>query len=96
MWAEERGVDFDADANKHYQTNSLVLAAVLAGHGVSLQSRALVEHALSTGALVEAYSENPGALGYYLVTRSEPRKNAATFGKWLLGSPWPCRNTPAH
>jgi len=87
VWAEERGIEFDAEANKHHQTNSLVLAAVLAGHGVSLQSRALVEHTLSTGALVEIYSEKPGALGYYLVTRGEPRTNVATFGEWLLGSP---------
>ena len=86
VWAEKRGIDFDADANKHYLTNSLVLSAVRAGHGVSLQSRALVEHDLSTGALMEIYSEEPGSLGYYVVRHGKPRPSAASFSKWLLSS----------
>ncbi|MCL4144784.1 UNVERIFIED_CONTAM: hypothetical protein GTU68_063701 [Idotea baltica] len=85
-WAKDRGIDFDAGANRHYETNSLVLSAALAGQGLSLQSRALVERTLTAGALMEVYSEESGALGYYLVTQGTLRKNAAVFSDWLLGS----------
>lgn len=86
LWADARGIDFDAEANRHYPTNSLVLSALRAGQGVSLQARVLVQRDLDAGILSEMYSEPPGALGYYLVTHSAPRPPLRKFMRWLLES----------
>lgn len=83
-WAEKNGIHFDADANRHYPTNSLVIAAARAGHGVSLQARALVQTDLELGTLEELYAEDNAPLGYYLVTRDKLRPKAKAFADWLL------------
>ena len=83
-WAEGHGINFDAQANRHYPTNSLVIAAARAGHGVSLQSRALVQTDLDLGVLEELYAEENRPLGYYLVTPSELRPEARVFADWML------------
>lgn len=86
LWAEAHGIDFDAETNRHYPTNSLVLSALRAGQGVSLQARAMVQRDLDAGILSEMYSEPPGALGYYIVTQSTPRRPLRTFIRWLEGA----------
>ncbi|MEM9129630.1 MAG: LysR family transcriptional regulator [Pseudomonadota bacterium] len=83
-WANGRDIDFDADKNKFYPTNSLVLAAARAGHGLSLQARALVQTDLDLGSLQELYAEDNAPLGYYLVTRPNVRQKAKAFANWLL------------
>lgn len=83
IWAEERGIDFHAEGNRFYPTNSLVLSAVRAGYGLSLQARALVERDLSEGRLIKVSSEDPGSLGYYTVTQPDPSKKVQLFGRWL-------------
>ena len=83
VWAEARGIDFNAARNRFYPTNSLVLSAVRAGYGLSLQARALVERDLRDGTLVQVFSEDPGSLGYYMVTRPEPRHKLKIFMRWL-------------
>ncbi|MEO3427578.1 LysR family transcriptional regulator [Pelagibius sp. CAU 1746] len=84
LWADARGIDFDAEHYRHYPTNSLVLSALRAGQGVSLQARALIQRDLDAGILTEMYSEPRGALGYYVVTHSMPRPLARTFIAWLV------------
>lgn len=86
LWTADRGIDFDATRNRFYPTNSLVLSAARAGHGLSLQSRALIERDLENGSLVNVYSEDPGTLAYYIVTRPAPRRQAAIFKRWLKNS----------
>jgi LysR family glycine cleavage system transcriptional activator len=85
IWAEERGIDFQAERNKFYPTNSLVLSAARAGYGLSLQARALVERDLEDGGLIEIHAEATETLGYYLVTGVEQREKLAVFVRWLLG-----------
>lgn len=82
-WTADRGIDFQAARNRFYPTNSLVLSAARAGHGLSLQSRALVERDLQSGLLVEVYCEDPGTLAYYIVTLPAPRRKTAIFERWL-------------
>lgn len=84
VWVEQRGIEFEANTNRFFPTNSLVISAARAGHGLSLQAKALVENDLETGALREVYSEEPGTLGYYLVTRGELREPVRLFTKWLM------------
>lgn len=84
LWAKERGIDFDAEQNKFYPTNSLVLSAARAGYGLSLQSRALVERDLENGDLISVYSEDKEALAYYLVTGVDQREKLTIFMRWLI------------
>lgn len=84
IWVEQRGIDFESDTNRFFPTNSLVISAARAGHGLSLQAKALVENDLATGALTEVYSEEPGSLGYYLVTRGKLREPVRLFTEWLM------------
>lgn len=83
VWAEARGIDFDAPPNRHFPTNSLVISAVRAGQGVSVQARALIERDLETGILVEVKSEPSRSLGYYLVVGGNLRQSARVLMKWL-------------
>ncbi|MEM7171916.1 MAG: LysR family transcriptional regulator [Pseudomonadota bacterium] len=85
-WADKHGIDFNAEANRHYPTNSLVIAAARAGHGLSLQARALVQNDLDLGILEELYAEDNAPLGYYLVARPDLRSHARAFADWLLRS----------
>lgn len=85
-WTADRGIDFHAARNRFYPTNSLVLSAARAGHGLSLQSRALVERDLQNGHLVEVYFEDPGTLAYYIVTLPTPRGKTTLFERWLKNS----------
>lgn len=83
IWAEERGIDFHAERNRFYPTNSLVLSAARAGYGLSLQARALVEGDLDEGRLIRVFSEDPGSLGYYTVTQPHPSQRVTLFTRWL-------------
>lgn len=85
-WATEHGLCFDAKKNRFYPNNSLVLSAVRAGHGYSLQSRALIESDVSTGALVEVYCEQDECLGYYVLSYGTLRRDSRIFTDWLLGA----------
>jgi LysR family transcriptional regulator, glycine cleavage system transcriptional activator len=83
LWAEKHGIDFDAEHNRRYPTNSLVLSALRAGQGVALQARALIQRDLDSGFLTEVYAEPSSALGYYIVTQSKPRPPLGKFIGWL-------------
>lgn len=84
-WAAKHGLDFHADRNRFYPDNSLVLSAVRAGHGYSVQSQALAQTDLATGALVSVYKERDTELGYYLLMRQGASRKAQDFARWMLG-----------
>lgn len=83
VWADARGIDFDAPQNRHFPTNSLVISAVRAGQGISVQARALVETDLEYGVLVEVKSDPSQSLDYYLVVGRTSRQSAQVLMKWL-------------
>ncbi|MEO1638963.1 MAG: LysR substrate-binding domain-containing protein [Pseudomonadota bacterium] len=83
-WAERHGLDFDASDNRHYPTNSLVIAAARAGHGLSLQSRSLVQTDLKLGSFEELYAEECTPLAYYLLSDRDLRAKAKILADWLL------------
>lgn len=85
VWAESNGVDFHAKRNRFYPNNSLVLSAVRAGHGISVQSAALVERNIAEGLLSEIASESTHEMpGYYVIAQKVRRKKLVTFIDWLL------------
>ena len=82
---EEEGLDF-AKVNLQTMSNTaVILSAVLAGLGVSLQPRSLIERELANGELQVLCKLQTDKLGYYLVWPAV-RDNAKmrTFRKWLL------------
>ncbi|HKJ60401.1 MAG TPA: LysR family transcriptional regulator [Hyphomicrobiales bacterium] len=83
-WAAENGVNFAAPRNRLYPNNSIVLSAVRAGHGLSVQSRALVETDTATGALIPVLQQKNDKLGYYLLHYGPLRKHASVFVEWIL------------
>lgn len=83
IWATDRGLDYDGPSCRFYPTNSLVLSAVRAGHGISVQAWALVESDISHGTLHALETVEDDTLAYYLLTAS-PRSEALKFRDWLL------------
>lgn len=83
-WATGHGLVGPGTRMVMQDTNSLTLAAVLAGHGLSAQTRVNVDKHLASGALVElrAFAE-PGR-GYFLVTAPGPgAPGRDAFAGWL-------------
>lgn len=64
---EREGFCFDAVDTTILQTNGLVLSATLAGLGVTVQPKSLVEKEIASGALVSLFELNQCSLGYYIV-----------------------------
>jgi LysR family glycine cleavage system transcriptional activator len=84
-WLRAQGIDPDLLNKTVLPSNSLVLAACLAGAGVSAQSRAVVERDLQDGSLV-ALSQEPDQpdLGYYIAFRPGPmKKDVRVFLRWM-------------
>lgn len=81
---EREGVDFDGLRLKSLSTNELVLSAVKAGLGVTLQPRSLVEASILSGALVRVCTLRQEGLGYYMLTLPDRSpKGLRTLMKWL-------------
>ncbi len=72
LWAEAFGLDFDAMDIVTLDTNTLVLSATRAGHGVSIHPRVVVERDIAEGRLVAAGATAGAGPGYHLVTRPGP------------------------
>ncbi len=83
-WGHAIGVDFDTIGAREMANNGLVVSAVRAGLGLSIQAKALVEPDLATGQLVALHEGDPDGLGYYIVTRPDTLSPAArVFTRWL-------------
>lgn len=83
-WGHQIGVDYTIEQAQEMPNNSLVLSAVRAGLGLSIQSRALVEADLASGQLVALLEGDPGELGYYIVTKPGVlHPGAKRFIRWL-------------
>lgn len=89
MWerkdlVESEGINFDQVKLTLLSTNELVMSAVGAGLGISLQPKSLVERQVETGELVRVCKLNQQGIGYYMVTLPyrQPEK-LQIFQKWL-------------
>ncbi len=87
VWGRAIGIDFNKLGAQDMANNGLVVSAVRAGLGLSLQSRTLVGPDLASGQLVTLYEGDPEGLGYYIVTRPGVLSSGArTFISWLRKS----------
>lgn len=82
-WATAHGLNFEAKQNRFYSSNTFVLSSARAGLGYSLQSLALVETDLATGALISVFNEPDAKLGYYLLHQQKLRKSTQHFANWI-------------
>lgn len=81
---EGEGVDLAELDVALLSTNDLALSAALAGLGVTVQPKSIVEREIRTGQLVKLVALRDNGLGYYMVTvpgRHSP--NLQTFMGWL-------------
>jgi len=84
LWGRAVGVDFDTVGAREMGSNGMVMSAVRAGLGMSIQDMALVRHDLASGQLVALYEGDAEGLGYYLVTRPDSLgPGARLFRRWL-------------
>lgn len=83
QWAATHGINPDAPQHRSYPNNSLVLSAVKAGHGLSVQSWALVEKDVKDGILQAILREKIPTLGYYRYAQGPLSIKAAHFSNWL-------------
>lgn len=81
---EEEGIDLDAVNLTTMQTSGLVMSAVTAGLGVSVQPKSLIEAQIKDGLVVPLHRFTQSELGYYILTRpGAVTQNAAIFRNWL-------------
>ena len=84
---EREGVDFDKVKLTLLNTNALVLSAVAAKLGVTVQPKSIVEREITSGELVKICALNQENLGYYLVTLPDRQpKGLRELMKWLLSN----------
>lgn len=86
-FATEQGLDLATANITEFSMNTLVLAAVRAGYGLSIQGRALVEADLASGRLVCLLEAERSELAYYMLTRPDHQpKRLRVFMDWLRAS----------
>jgi LysR family glycine cleavage system transcriptional activator len=82
---ENEGLDLDHAKVTMLETNELVLSAVKANAGLSLQPYALVEQAIADGSMQIICDLKDHGMGYYIVTKKGRETNSLrVFKKWLL------------
>ena len=90
LWKEAVGLGhIEPRAQITFNDASLVMAAALAGQGVALGRKTLVEDELRAGRLVRLWDlEAPYEFAYYLVYQAEvmARPQAAAFREWILAA----------
>lgn len=68
VWGRSLGIDTDRMRVTEMPSTNLVLAAVRAGYGLSVQLKSLVERDLAEGRMVALHEGESGPLAYHLLT----------------------------
>lgn len=83
-WAEDNGLDLRCCQINEVPTTPLAMAAVRAGVGVSILSRALLGPDLAGGRVVPILTVPPDASGYHIVTHAQvPSEKLRRLIKWI-------------
>ena len=85
IWLRSEG--YDPDKLKWYElpSQTLLLAAIRAGGGITAVNRAIVNDDITAGRLTLLAEGQPSGQGYYLVShRGVQHPDAGKFKKWLL------------
>ena len=88
-WLDARGIDdIEVKGGLRFDTIQLAFEAAIAGLGVALGRKPLVDHDLATAALVEISPDAVAAeTAYWLVSSEEAdrRSDLRDFKRWLIG-----------
>lgn len=91
-WQKEAGVpDLDVAAGLVFSDETHAIAAAIAGQGVALMSRPLIEEELADGRLIQPFGPALKGKPFHLVY-PESRQNDPTviaIRDWVLGAPYP-------
>lgn len=84
MWLASQGLDLARARITEFDTNTLVVQAVVDGHGVSILPIAIAKREVDMGRLVVLIEEQESTLAYHILTRPERSFPALeTFKSWL-------------
>ena len=84
LWGAVIGVNFETVGARELANNGMVVSAVRAGLGLSIQASALVEPDIRSGQMVRLYEGDGDGLGYYIVSRpGSLSPGARLFRQWL-------------
>lgn len=84
LWLTENGLAHENLRITYFETGALVLQAVRAGHGISVQPWPVIAHDVEVGWLKPLFREDRSDLAYHIVTRQghvSPRLRL--FVRWL-------------
>ncbi|MCU1758215.1 LysR substrate-binding domain-containing protein [Pseudomonas sp. 14P_8.1_Bac3] len=85
-WSTQNGVDLSHYPSVMLHDYNIVVEAAVAGQGIAMGRRHLIDRRLKEGALVEAFDTPPfiSEIGYWLVTPERPASEAAEcFSQWI-------------
>lgn len=85
-WCVHSGLDLSDYASVMLHDYNIVVEAAVAGQGIAMGRRHLIQRRLTEGALVAAFDTPPftSEIGYWLVIPDRPASHAAEcFGQWL-------------
>lgn len=85
-WSAHNGIDITHYPSVMLHDYNIVVEAAVAGQGIAMGRRHLIERRLKEGVLVEAFDTPPftNEIGYWLVTPERPPSPAAEcFAQWL-------------
>ncbi|MFJ2683940.1 LysR substrate-binding domain-containing protein [Pseudomonas sp. NPDC087342] len=85
-WSAQNGIDLAPYPSVMLHDYNIVVEAAVAGQGIAMGRKRLIERRLREGALVAAFDTPPfsSEIGYWLVTPDRPPSHAAEcFGQWL-------------
>lgn len=84
VWGRSLGIDTDRMRVTELPGTNLVLAAVRAGYGLSVQLKSLVERDLDEGRMIALHQGESGPLAYHLLTpRPQVGPRLRVFLDWL-------------
>lgn len=84
LWLKDHGLHLEDLRVSRFDTGSLVIQAVRAGNGISVQPRAIIERDLELGALVALYEEDETDLAYHIaIPTGQTSDKVGTFVRWL-------------
>ena len=85
QWGERIGLDFHSLGYREMASNALALSAVRSGHGLTIQSKVLVDEDIASGRMKVLHEADSEGLGYYIITLPGVLPpNVKALRNWLI------------
>ena len=84
LWLTANGLNYEDLRISYFDTGALVLQAVRAGHGISVNPHPVVSRDIKMGWLISLFEETQSDLAYHIVTRpGQVSARTRLFTRWL-------------